>query len=106
MKKKESMEAVPEARFRLYFNETFPIHLVLGIFYRLMPVHTHIFFGTLMMPLNLYSLFPVALFVHTQCRTHTFGEPLCFGEQRFKCALLMHARPVKCMLFYTHTHKK
>lgn len=96
------MVTVPKARFRLYFNETFLIHVALDIFYRLMSVHT--FFGTLMMPLNLYFLFPAVLFVpvHTELNGEhidTFGEAFMFRlcaniDWNVQNALLMHAHSV------------
>lgn len=73
--------------YKYILNETFSIHLHLhySLYLFSVDVGVHTFFGTLMMPLNLYSLFPVALFVlgthqhthaHTQGYTHSYSVSL------------------------------
>lgn len=68
--KEQVKKATPEAHFCLYSNETIPIHLYWH--YPCAGWCRHTFFGSVMMPLNLYSLFPFALFVPcTQKCTHS-----------------------------------
>ena len=75
--------AVPEARFCLYSNETFPIHLYLyGIFYRLMPVHIRWHFNDAIKPV--FSVSCRALFVPAHIQPSFCILVMC--EHRFKCA--------------------